>query len=650
MSEGKGRKTMALGIIFGETSTQEFTFLFGDLDGERQNQLKFSYVEVDLPESNDKVVAKVVDVNTENPLLAKDTAKFYSEHETVGISVPDIISHRFTLYQAKCEVMGIYNSKDNKIEPLTQAIKPGEQVELLSNDVLNQLFSASDKWHLRLGYVKTPDNQTQAHVSLDADSILTMHACVFGMTGMGKTTSTAVLLEELMFRGAKTVVFDPHADYVNLKQMNRELYIKYFKKRVENDQKSMDNIGEYRDLLKKKWEKPVTPWNEFDKSFNDSTSQEFAEELTDGNIFYRLLNYCVIKNRSLMIDFTPTSEVTDAQLDAIIKAIGELNLKDDIPDELVHRRLVIEFNSFPTIRVYQGKSVYITMRLIEAMAGEGFTQAQEGYVIPWLSDSRKLNKSDTELLKYLQGRANHLGNTNQSKAALLRILNRAIRITNALVNRGCKSLDVMCFVNDFCKLTGKLSEVATAVFDLSDLGNNHARRALVFAVMEFVFDEYKSKRLIMDDNAHPVLFALEEARTLIPRQEESSTSGELHPATRSARLAARQIATEGRKMGIGMLVISQKPAAVDPLTVSQANTLILHRVINPDDQTYIRSVGESLSADNLETLKTVDAGVAIVTGSAMKTRMSTLVKVRYRYSEEGTEKPTPIKNLWKEKS
>ena len=292
------------------------------------------------------------------------------------------------------------------------------------------------------------------------------------------------------------------------------------------------------------------------------------------------------------------------------------------------------------------------MRLIEAMAGEGFTPAQEGYVIRWLSDSRRLNTntSDTELLQYLRGRADRLGPTNQSKDALLRILDRGIRITSALVNRGCKSLDVMCFVNDFCKTTGKLSEVATAVFDLSDLGNNHARRALVFAIMEFVFDEYKSKRLAMDKNAHPVLFALEEARTLIPRQDESSTTGEMHPATRAARLASGQIATEGRKMGIGMIVISQKPAAVDPLTASQANTLILHRVINPDDQAYIRSVGESLSADNLETLKTVGAGVAIVTGSAMKTRMSTLVKVRYRYSEEGTEKPAPIKKLWGERS
>ena len=632
---------MVLGIIFGETSTQKFSFLFGDVDGNRRNQLKSAYVQVDLPGDNNIVVAHVIEVNTENPLLAKDTAKFYSE--PIEIPFPDLNSDRFTLYQARCEVIGRYDKDKKEINLLTESIRPGGEVKLLSEDILNEIFSDSVPWHLRLGYVKTPDNQTRAQVSLDADSILTMHACVFGMTGMGKTISTAVLLEELMFRGAKTIVFDPHADYVNLKQMNRDLYKKYFQKRVEEDDNSQANIEEYRELLNGIWGSAVTPWDGFDESFSGSASQEFVEELTDENIFYRLLNYCVIKDRSLMIDFTPTSEVTDAQLDPVIKAIGELNLKGDVPDELIRRRLTIKFKAFPTIQVYQGKSVYITMRLIEAMAGEGFSDPQQGLVIPWLMDSRELNKSDTELLEYLLGCANNLDRRNWSRDPIIRILNRAIHITKALVNRGCKSLDIMCFVNDFCKVTGKLSDVATAVFDLSDLGNNHARRALVSAVMDFVFDEYKEKRLEMGKNAHPVLFALEEARTLIPRQDED----EMHPATRAARRAAGQIATEGRKMGIGMLVISQKPAAVDLLTASQANTLILHRVINPDDQAYIRSVGESLSADNLETLKTVGAGVAIVTGSAMKTRMSTLVKVRYRYSEEGTEKPTPIKDRWK---
>ena len=89
---------MVLGIIFGETSTQQFSFLFGDANGNRRNQLKSAYVQVNLPEDNNIVVAHVIDVNTENPLLAKDTAKFYSE--PIEIPFPDLDSDRFTLYQA----------------------------------------------------------------------------------------------------------------------------------------------------------------------------------------------------------------------------------------------------------------------------------------------------------------------------------------------------------------------------------------------------------------------------------------------------------------------------------------------------------------------------------------------------------------------
>ena len=52
---------MPIGVIFGETSTQEFSFLFGDADGQRQHQLKFAYVELNLPTDNSKVIARVID-------------------------------------------------------------------------------------------------------------------------------------------------------------------------------------------------------------------------------------------------------------------------------------------------------------------------------------------------------------------------------------------------------------------------------------------------------------------------------------------------------------------------------------------------------------------------------------------------------------
>ena len=631
---------MALGIIFGETSTQEFSFLFGDADGAHQNQLKFSYVEVDLPESNDKVVAKVVDVNTENPLLAKDTAKFYSEHETLGISVPDIISHRFTLYQAKCEVMGIYNSTTNKIDPLTQAIQPGVPVKLLSDDILIKLFSESDEWYLSLGHVEIPGRETRAQVSLDADSIVTMHAGIFGMTGMGKTTTTAVILEELMFRGAKTIVFDPHGDYVNINQIRGKLYDS-FKSKIEDDPDLMNKISGYKDYLNREF--PELP---------EFYSEQINRELMDENIFYRLFNFCLIKNRDLMVDLDDSDDsapIPKELLGDIINKIKQLDWENELPQELVSRMLALNLNAYPQIKMYSDKSPYFTMRLIEAMASENFTPAQIGHVIPWLQaldNEQREELHDVSLLNHLIGEVNGLPPRDPSKDALNRILNRAKLTVKNLKKRDCRTMNISDFVNAFCSKDGSMSHVSTAVFNLSDLENNQVRRALVYAVMEFAFDRYKSKDFDINKNAHPILFALEEARTLIPRQDESSSSGEMNPATRAARFAAQQIATEGRKMGLGMLVISQKPASVDSLTTSQANTLILHRVINPDDQSYIRDVGESLSNEDLEILKTVKEGVAIVTGDALKTRMSPLVKVRNRYSEPGAKRPSPIRNKW----
>ena len=248
-------------------------------------------------------------------------------------------------------------------------------------------------------------------------------------------------------------------------------------------------------------------------------------------------------------DLTKTTKELMPQLNKLIEKIKQLNFENELPQGLISRKLTIKFNAFPTIRLYVGKSPYFTMRLIEAIAGEGFSVAQEGHIIKWLSGSTRPNQSDTDLLTFLKRCIGRLGDDNPSKVPLLRIINRANGTIESLVKRGCKSLDVSNFISAFCKTKGKLSEVATAIFDLSDLENDHARRALIYAVMEFAFDEYKSKRFVMGDNAHPVLFALEEARTLIPRQDESSTTGEMHPATRAARLAARQIATEGTENG-----------------------------------------------------------------------------------------------------
>jgi DNA helicase HerA-like ATPase len=104
----------------------------------------------------------------------------------------------------------------------------------------------------------------------------------------------------------------------------------------------------------------------------------------------------------------------------------------------------------------------------------------------------------------------------------------------------------------------------------------------------------------------------------------------------------RELAYEGRKFSIGYGLISQKPSTVDPEVVSQANTFILHQLKSPEDQEYVRAVTESMSRDELEMVKSLGTGRAIVAGVAVQSPV--LLHIYPRYSEEGIQEPTPIQD------
>ena len=150
------------------------------------------------------------------------------------------------------------------------------------------------------------------------------------------------------------------------------------KERVEKDEELRKKINGYREYLKKKWPDAVKPWNDFDSAFNSLKNQENAYELIDQNIFYRWLNFSVINHPDLMIDFPlnedldSQNEDLDSQINAVIDRIKQSTLGEDVPQQLLKRRLAINFNVFPTIRLYDNKSPYFTMRLIGAIAGESF--------------------------------------------------------------------------------------------------------------------------------------------------------------------------------------------------------------------------------------------------------------------------------------
>ncbi len=105
------------------------------------------------------------------------------------------------------------------------------------------------------------------------------------------------------------------------------------------------------------------------------------------------------------------------------------------------------------------------------------------------------------------------------------------------------------------------------------------------------------------------LLILEEAHNLAPAKKE--------PPTKSGVL---RIAREGRKWGIGLVLVTQRPGFVDPDVLSQAATLIALRTTNPEDIASLRRSVESVTSELAERLPDLEPGQAIVSGLAVPER------------------------------
>ena len=122
---------------------------------------------------------------------------------------------------------------------------------------------------------------------------------------------------------------------------------------------------------------------------------------------------------------------------------------------------------------------------------------------------------------------------------------------------------------------------------------------VVFSVQQWTD---KSKR-------HPVALLCDEAHLYIPERHESGISVE-------GLKAFERIAKEGRKYGVGLTVISQRPAEVNRTVLSQCNNFVAMRLTNAEDQGVIRRLLPDTLGGFAELLPILDTGEALVVGDA----------------------------------
>jgi hypothetical protein len=112
-----------------------------------------------------------------------------------------------------------------------------------------------------------------------------------------------------------------------------------------------------------------------------------------------------------------------------------------------------------------------------------------------------------------------------------------------------------------------------------------------------------------DYREFPILLVCEEAHAYIPRTSDSQYAG--------SRSSMERIAKEGRKYGVGLGVVSQRPHEVSETVLAQCGTFICLRITNPDDQGYVRQLVPESEGDLVSMLAGLGRGEALVLGEAV---------------------------------
>ncbi len=115
----------------------------------------------------------------------------------------------------------------------------------------------------------------------------------------------------------------------------------------------------------------------------------------------------------------------------------------------------------------------------------------------------------------------------------------------------------------------------------------------------------------------PILLVCEEAHRYIPRDQNLG----FH-ATR--RIISR-IAKEGRKYGVSLGIISQRPSELEPSTLSQCSTVFSMRLSNEVDQNFVRAAVPDGAAELLTFLPSLGTAEAMVFGEAVNMPMRVLL-------------------------
>lgn len=547
-----------VGTLVGESTSREFRLAVAHGAVREQDLIavdaEFPSPDGSGPTEQVRVWAKVQRIERINPLFPAEAGHELAETRTDPLDT--VLSLSRELVSAVCQVLGAEPLAGGKgrLDHLRYPARPATNAYRPSPEDVARVVLGDlrdeSKRHRALD-LATLANRPEVDVLVDGHDIVLRHLAILAMTGSGKSWTARRIIEQLADKDYPIVIFDPHGDYTGLAD------IPEFRGRVERYYAQLPIFEEDSETVAKivdtlGYELSPTMRGCFDEVFKAAKSFviDDQEEMTER---VRCLAGWVGDSKLIQYGVRP-----DLWLVANLAEAAERLIDGDTgageADEA-------QFQLKGGARRGNGKE------LLAAWAWEGLL---------------KYKKSDVKTLGAIKKR------TRSAAKALWRM-----EQTNQRIAGTKKPLPT-----DRTELVrhGGISVVSLA-------GYTGDFQATIYSLIaEDLFDAR-----VRDELKWPMVLVLEEAHNFAPAKAAT-------PAEQRAVATTKQIAQEGRKFRVGLILISQRPSRLDETTLAMCNSFVIMRMVNPADQNFVRKVIETLGEDEARMLPDLDVGEAVLSG------------------------------------
>lgn len=391
---------------------------------------------------------------------------------------------------------------------------------------------------------------------IDLDKLISRHCAIVGSTGSGKSNSVSVLLQSIANREFPS---------------SRILVV--------------DPHGEYNDALSKhskvievnssddenKLQIPfwALPFNELMKIFSGNLPDQQREYIRE--------------------------KVVEAKIKSVAEnkiEVAKESITADSPIPFSIKRLWFELTDFEKQTFTDATRTILSALIVtgdaEKLISNEYTPAGMGNSAPFLNQKAK------GLLSFLDSMRNKLNDSSYG------FLFSPGKLTPDKDGKIEEDLDAM-----FLKWLG--SELPITILDLSGIPSE-ITSSISGTLLKIIYDGlFWGVNTKVGGKNQPLLIVLEEAHSYLKAGEHSISSR-----------TVQMIAKEGRKYGVGLLLVTQRPSELDETVLSQCGTMIALRMNNSKDRGHIRSAVQDELQSMVDLLPSLRTGEALISGEAVK--------------------------------